>query len=132
MNRIRAVVTAIDSVDNLTIIALDAEGTPLRMMALGLNIPVEVGSRVVLGVKASHIALARECGGEITISNRLPTVIESVNNGTLVSSIKLRFDGEVIESIITRESSLRLELQPGDGIIALIKASDLSILEMAG
>lgn len=130
MNRIEARINRIESTDNITIITFEAEGRGMRMMALGLNLPLSAGTRVILGFKASHVALARELSGELSISNRLPAVIESVETGALVSSVMLRVGAALIESIITRESAERLRLQNGDTVTALVKASDLSIVDL--
>ena len=130
MNRIDAVVTTIDSFENITIVSFEAAGKPMRMMALELDKSLVVSSKVTLGVKASNIALAREFSGILSISNQLKATIESINNGKLLSSIKFSFAGSLIESIITRESVSRMNLQTGIDIIALIKSSELSILEI--
>lgn len=130
MNRIDAVVTAVDSFENITIVSFEAAGQPMRMMALELDKSLIVGSKVTLGVKASNIALAREFSGMLSISNQLKVTIDSINNGKLLSSIKFSFAGSLIESIITRESVSRMNLQAGTNIIALIKSSELSILEI--
>lgn len=132
MNRIPAVVTAVESVDGITIVSFEAEGTPMRMMALEMAERVTVGMGVILGVRASGIALATSLEGNLSISNRLDVTVASVTNGQLLSSVKVRFGAEVMESIITRESSQRMALQPGDRVTALIKSSDLSILELQG
>lgn len=130
MNRIEARVTHIERLDNITIVSFDAQGTPMRMMALGLNIPVRIGTRVVLGFKASHVALATHLLGRLSISNRLNAVIEAVETGTLLCSVTLRVGPTRMESIITRESAETMELQPGEDVTALIKASDLSIVDV--
>ena len=130
MNRIEARVATIEAHDNITILTFEAEGQPMRMMALGLTLPVEEGSRVILGFKASHVALARGLSGEISLSNRLAAVIESVETGALLCSVMLRVGPVRIESIITRESAERMHLHAGDPITALIKASDLSIMDV--
>jgi len=130
MNRIDATVTAIESFENITIVSFEAAGQPMRMMALELNSRLGIGSKVTLGVKASNISIAKEMSSMVSISNQLSVTIESVNNGRLLSSIKFSFAGSLIESIITRESALRMNLQAGLKIIALIKSSELSILEI--
>jgi molybdopterin-binding protein len=130
VNRISAAVTAVESVENIMSVSFDASGQPMRMMALELNRALQPGVKVVLGVKASNIALAKELGGSVSIANRLDTVIERVTEGALLCSVKLRLEGETIESIISRESYDRMDLRPGDRVTALIKASELSILEL--
>ena len=128
MNRINAIVTAIESFENITIVSFQASGQPMRMMALELNSSLGIGSKVTLGVKASHIALAKETNGKLSISNQLKATIESIENGKLLSSVKLSFGNHFLESIITRISAKEMDLRTGERVIALIKSSELSIL----
>ena len=130
MNRIGATVKSVESVDNITIVSFEAAGQPMRMMALALNAPLQPGSRVTLGVKASHVSLAKDLGGMLSISNRLNVTVEKVDNGALLCSVKVRLGETLIESIITRESSERMNLRAGDRVTTLIKASELSILSI--
>ncbi len=130
MNRIEAVVTAIDSHEGITIVGFEAAGQPMRMMALELDETLRIGSKVLLGAKASNIALAKELGEMLSISNRLDTIVERVDRGVLLCSVKLRLGESLLESVITSDSSKRINLQPGDRVTALIKASELSILEV--
>ncbi len=132
MNHITATVTAIESMDDLTIVSFEAEGQTMRMMGLGLTLPIVVGSPVTLAAKASNIALAKDLKGELSTSNQLECVIESINNGQLLSSIKLRFGDALLESITTRTSALRMGLKAGDVVTTLIKASELSIIKVNG
>ncbi|MFA6196047.1 MAG: TOBE domain-containing protein [Sulfurimonas sp.] len=129
MNQISATVTKIESFENITIVSFFAFNQPLKMMSLEINKEVQVGSLVTLGVKASSVSLAKNLESALSISNQLETTIKGVNNGSLLTSVKLHFGDVILESIITLESSKRLALHENDEIIALIKSSDLSILE---
>jgi molybdopterin-binding protein len=129
LNQISATVTKIESFENITIVSFFAFNQPLKMMSLEINKEVQVGSLVTLGVKASSVSLAKNLESALSISNQLETTIKGVNNGSLLTSVKLHFGDVILESIITLESSKRLALHENDEIIALIKSSDLSILE---
>ena len=130
MNRIAAIVTALESIDNISIVNFKAADQSMTMMALELDNRLAVGSCVTLGIKASNISLAKELNGLLSISNQLPITIEHINHGRLLSSIKFSFAGSLIESIITKKSALRMNLQVRTKSIALIKSSELSILEI--
>lgn len=130
MNHIKAKVTKIQSMDNISIVAFQAQEQVMQMMALGLNMPVEVGSEVTLGVKASSIAIATYLSGEMSISNQLKCVVEHLKYGELLCSVKLNFNNTIIESIITMNSVSKMNIKEGDTVVALIKASELSILKV--
>ncbi len=130
MNHIPAIITDIKSVDSINVVSFMAEGQNMRMMALELDEGLSIGSEVILGVKATHVALAKSLNGLMSISNQLDVCIERVDSGELLSSVKFRFAGTVLESIITKESVLRMELKEGENVIALVKSSELSIVEV--
>lgn len=130
MNFIPANITEIKSVDSINIVSFEAEGQSMRMMSLELDNSLKVDSKVILGAKATHIAIAKELNDQMSISNQLEVCIESVNSGELLSSVKFHFAGNLLESIITKESAVRMGLQEGDNIVALIKSSELSIVEV--
>ena len=130
MSSIIARVSHIENCDSLHIVKFDFNGQALSMMSLELSDKIKVGTKVKLVVKPSHIAIAKNFSGKLSYSNRLDTTIESIENGQLLSSVKLGFFDTTLESIITRSSSQKMNLQVGDNVTALIKASELSIGEI--
>ena len=130
MNTIKAVVTNIQSADNLSIVTFRAQNTQMKMMSLGLNTPIKIDSKVILGVKASSILIAKDLSGMISSSNQLKCVVKSVKNGELLSSLNLSFNDSLIQSVITKDSSLKMNLQKDDNVLAIIKSSELSIVEV--
>ena len=130
MNKITATITDIQSVDTVNIVSFDVAGQAMRMMALELSERVGVGSKVMLGVKATNVTIAKEIRGQLSISNQLEVTIEKVDLGALLCSVKFTFKGQLWESIITRESALAMELESGDKVMALVKSSELSIVEV--
>ncbi|RLA69656.1 MAG: transporter [Epsilonproteobacteria bacterium] len=130
MNLTPALITKIQCVDNITVVSFEAAHHAMRMMSLELNDSLHVGSKVILGVKATNIALAKEISGLLSISNQLKVTIKQINMGSLLCSIKFKFEDQIWESIITRDSAMRMELKAGDEMTALVKSSELSIVEI--
>jgi len=130
MNELKAIVSNIQSVDSLNIIQFDYTGTTLTMM--GLELPnIKIGSKVILSVKPTHIAIAKDFNGNISLSNIIKAKIKELNNGKLLSSIVLEIKEQIImQSIITYNSSKRMNLKVADEVVMLIKASDLFIKEV--
>lgn len=130
MSHIKATITRIESVESLNIVTFDFYGTVLKMMSLDLSEEIAVGRKVTLAVKPSHIAISKELSGMLSYSNQLKATIHSCDNGKLLSSIKLRIEDVMLESIITLDSVLKMDLKAGDEVTAMIKASELSIVDV--
>ena len=130
MSQIIATIKKIHNIDNLNIVEFDFFGKTLKMMSLDLNKNVQIGKKVKLAVKPTNISIAKNLFGEISLSNQLVVNIKSIENGQLLSSIILEVNATIFESIITADSSKRMNLQKNEQVTILIKASDLSILEV--
>ena len=128
MNTFNAEVKQIKSVENLNIVKFDFDGITLSMMSLELNDKIKVGTKVKLSTKPTHVAIAKKFSGEVSYSNQLHVKIIHVENGELLSSIKMQINDTVLESIITKDSSDRMNLNVGDEVTAFIKANELSIV----
>lgn len=130
MNRFQAKVTKIQTKESLNIVNFEFASHKLTMMSLDLDESIKVSSLVELSVKPTHIALAKEFSGVVSYSNQLSAEIVEVDNGELLSSIKLSVGDANFETIITRDSSTRMNLRVGDMVKIFIKASELSISEI--
>lgn len=125
-----ATIKKINNIDSLNIVEFDFFGLTLKMMSLDLNKNVQIGKKVRLAVKPTNISIAKKLFGEISLSNQIVANIKSVENGQLLSSIILEVNDTIFESIITADSSKKMNLQKYEQVTILIKASDLSILEV--
>jgi len=130
MSYLIATVSKIQNCDSLHIVNFECYTQTLSMMSLDLSSDIKIGTKVKLVAKPSHIAIAKNFSGDVSYSNRLDSTIESIENGKLLSSVKLSFFDTYLESIITLSSSKRMNLQVGDKVTAFIKASELSIAEI--
>ena len=130
MSQLVATIKKINSIDNLNIVEFDFHGLTLKMMSLDLNADVQVGKKVKLSVKPTNISIAKNLIGEISLSNQIVATIENLENGQLLSSVSLKVHNTLLESIITVDSSKRMNLQIGESVTILIKASNLSIGEV--
>ncbi len=130
MSYITAKVTHIDTFENINIVQFISNEHSLSMMSLSVSDKINLGTKVRLAVKPTHIAIAKNITGSLSYSNQLDSTITDIQNGKLLSSVMLKCNDIDFESIITLNSSIRMNLKVGDNVIALIKASDLSIDEI--
>ena len=100
------------------------------MVSLNLNKEITLNKKVELSIKPTNILIAKNLQGEISISNQLKAKIVKVENGELLSSILLKVEDTILESIITVDSSKNMNLVEDEEVLILIKASDLFIQEV--
>jgi len=127
MSNLLATIKEIQTVDSLNIVSFDFFGTELTMMSLELKDEVKVGRKVILGIKPTTVAIAKNFSGEISYSNQIESSIASIEIGKLLCSIKLNSHNTNFESIITSKSAKKLDLKEDDKVTAFIKASEISI-----
>jgi len=131
MNVLKAIISDIQKVDNLHIVRFDCEGVSLEMMSLELSDNTKIHSHVHVAIKPTHIALAKNIDAAIlTHPNQLKAEVISYEHGELLSSITLHVKSQKLEVILTKASAVKLDLHVEDNVIALINASELSIVEV--
>lgn len=127
MNKLHATIDSIQEHEGISSVTFASSTCKLTMVALGLSKSLKEGSHVTLGIKATHIALAKQKHEDITLSNQIEASITSITHGEILCSVILHVNGEYLESIITQKSAKKLDIAVGDTVFALIKSSDLYI-----
>ena len=136
MSHLTASIEKIESVASLNIVTFLCAEQKLQMVSLELNSNMQVGIKVKLACKATSVALAKPTMEVksfceiLSYANQLKVTISTIDSGKLLSSITLALGSLTLESIMSTESVQRLGLKKGDEVIALIKANELSILEV--
>jgi len=130
MSNLIATISEINNCDSLHIVKFKYHTQTLSMMSLELNDNICIGTNVRLGIKSSHISIAKNFAGEISFSNKLFTKIISIEDGELLSSITLEFFDTTLEAIISKEAVKKMNLSINDNVTAFIQMSELSIVEI--
>ncbi len=136
MSYLTARITKVESVDALHVVTFDCAGQKLQMVSLELPEVIQQGIKVKLACKPTAVALAKPsmdvesfCS-MLSYSNQLKVEIASIEKGKLLSSLILTLGAFSLESMMGTDAVERLSLRKGDQVIALIKANELSILEV--
>ncbi len=128
-NEIKATVEEIFESNFLHVVKFGYNGIKLSMMSLELP-NIQIGDKVLLSVKPTHISLSKLYLPKTTISNMLLSEVIDVQNGEVLSVVLLKAGESMLESIITLESSKKLEIKKGDKVYALFKSSELFVKEV--
>ena len=127
MSKLTATVESIQSNEGLNIVTFALGEQTLTMVSLELDEALSVGSKCILSVKASSVAIGKNLSGMLSYSNQLAAKVVGIENGELLSRILLDISGNRFESLITVASCKRLELKVDDQVTALIKSTELSV-----
>ena len=127
MNQLTAIVKKIEQVENLHLVSFMLGNQTIKMISLELNELLNMDSSIKLSVKSTNIAIAKNFSGLISYANQLNAKVTAVNNGILLSSIQLDVEGFTLESLITLEASLAMNLSVGNEVVILIKGSEVSV-----
>jgi molybdopterin-binding protein len=64
---------------------------------------------------------------EISARNQLKGKVKQVTPGAVMSEVVVDIGGQEVVSMISKASVERLELKPGDPVVAIIKATEVII-----
>ncbi len=129
MNRIPAKVIGIESSENLQRLSLSSGKRVFTVITLEPAEEYTVGSHAEIRFKPAHVALAKEMSGEVSIANRLESIVLEMQKGRILVDMLLESFPDRFYALTTVEAVERMGLAPGDKITALIKASDLYLVK---
>ncbi len=135
MNQLRGRIVAIESNDHLSLVDVEIGGDTFSAMLLETpqSAPyLLIGNEVQVLFKETEVSLAKNLSGQISLRNRVHGTVRAIRSGAILSEVVLDYRGQALTSIITTRSVKRLNICEGDQVEALIKANEVSLLEVAG
>jgi len=130
LNSIVATVKQINSYDGVNIVEFNFNKTTLSMMGLELPSGIDIGTKVILGVKPSHVTIAKSYNLEVSYSNKIKANITNIIEGQLLCNVIISCHNTKIESLITKRTKDNMHLKVNDKVTVLIKSTELFIKEI--
>jgi molybdopterin-binding protein len=131
MNYIKAHVEGIERSEHMHFLHCSSDTHNLNLIILGLDERVKKHSNVILGVKSTNVSVAKGNDIQVSIATQLQAVVQSMHCGELVCEVTLALGGFELISLMMKKTAEQMSLQVGDAVLALIKATDLSIVEVS-
>lgn len=130
MNQLCGQVSAIESNGQMSLV--DVQVGDDFFTAIVLETPdsaayLKIGTDVTLMFKETEVSLAKNLSGLISLRNRFPATVRSIEQGAIMSAIQLDYCGHRLTSVITTRAVGRLQLAVGDAVEALVKANEMVI-----
>jgi len=130
MNHLTGIISAVSSCDSIHVIESAVGDTRCTSTLTGDSADGywQAGQAVTLAFRELEVSLAKNLSGQISIRNRLPCRVESIEHGKAFTRVRLALGAQTLHSVITRQSARLLELEPGDLVEALVKATSVMLL----
>lgn len=127
MNKIPAVVEAIEKTDIVTYIHVKAGETDMRLIKHKCPSWLSAGDKVYCTFQEGAVCVSKECPGKVSIENRLPATLKGVRRNA--SLCELTFENELgdIVSLITTQAFDELGLEVGCEATMLLRGVDINI-----
>ncbi|MER8012648.1 TOBE domain-containing protein [Streptomyces sp. NPDC094149] len=85
------------------------------------------GTAVRVLVKSTEVSLATAPVAGLSIRNQLPGTVTDLATGGAMASVKVAVQGAELTSVITKDAAQDLDLASGTSVVALIKATEISL-----
>ncbi len=128
MNLLNAKILNTESRGNISLVNCNVNNHILQAMVIGNESTMEYlsnNNQIELLINETEITIAKDLTGSISIANQFLCEIISIQKGYLFSRIKLNFEGQELYSLLTTDVCLKLNLEKGDIVTALIKANEI-------
>lgn len=133
MNKLRGRIISIQSNDHVSLVdvAVNDDIFTATLLETPDDAPyLKVGNVVEVLFKETEVSLAKGLSGLISLRNRINTTVSAVRSGVILSEVVLVYGAYTLSSIITTGSIKRLDIKPGDSVEALVKANEVTLVEI--
>ncbi|KJK55966.1 TOBE domain-containing protein [Saccharothrix sp. ST-888] len=130
-NQLPGTVTAIATGEVMASVKVSLAGGQELTAAVTLDAVRDLGlgegSEVRALVKATEVALSTGPVSGLSIRNQLPGTVSEVATGGAMAGVKVTVAGGELTAAITADAATELGLKAGTPVVALIKATEVSL-----
>jgi molybdate transport system regulatory protein len=133
MNRLCGQISGIESNGHISLVDVavgDDTFTAILLESPDSAPYLAIGNPVDVLFKETEVSLAKELTGLLSLRNRIRGTIKQIRHGEILSEVLLDYNGQPLTSIVTSRAVKRLNLKEGDKVEALIKANEVSLMEV--
>ncbi|MEV6841222.1 TOBE domain-containing protein [Streptomyces sp. NPDC051133] len=130
-NQFPGTVTAVHPGEAMAIVKLRLDGGQDLTAAItkesAEDLALAPGSPVRALVKSTEVSLATTRVEGLSIRNQLPGAITGLTTGAAMASVKISVPGGELTAAITKDAATDLGLFVGSDVVALVKATEVSL-----
>lgn len=131
MNTILTKITKLEKSEGITLVHTSTKGDNFFSFIIDSNsdISPKIGSEIYLIFKESEVTILKGNKAPISIENYFPCTVNEIKESKILSKVYLRYQENIITAIISTDSLKRLNLKIGEKVSALIKATEITLME---
>lgn len=132
MNKLRGKISEIQSSENMSIVFVEVNEDRFSAFVLGGRNGSEeyrIGDSVTLLFKETEVGIAKNLTGAISFRNRFKAEIKKVDKGPILTRLKLCYRHHPLESIISTQSAISMELKEKEEIEWLVKTNEMTLMK---
>jgi len=131
MNKIEAKIQ--DVIFSQGIVIVDLCTIDFNLSAMMIHVQekplwLKKNTKVSVVFKETEVSIGKNFSGQISLRNRIPSIITEIEQGELMSVVWLKCGEFRFASAITTRSVVMMELKAGDTVTAFIKANEISLM----
>ena len=131
MNILPGIIEEFQTHGNLTLVKVRIED--LLFTTIVIETPESVGylkqdCPIKVMFKETEVIISKD-NQDISLQNRIPSVVEEIKQGQLLSHLILKYRSYLIGSIITSNAVNQLQIKPGSEVVAMIKTNEIMLSE---
>ncbi len=130
MNRLQGIISDVEVHGSIALIDVQVGSHRFTATLIGASEEASgwhSGRTATLLFKETEVSLAKNLSGLISMRNRIPCRVMSIERGKLLTRVALDFEGRRLESVITTRSSHALGLAVGEAVEGLVKANEMTL-----
>lgn len=134
MNRLIGKIISIESEGSISLVEVAVGAHTLSATLLGCRDEIfgfSLHQEIALLFNEMEVAIAKNLSGQISLRNRLPGEIVSLESGKILTRVVYLIDQTyLVNAVITTRSASKLALKLGDQIEGLIKSNEMNLASL--
>lgn len=130
MNTLSGIISEIRTEGSLSIVRVKCGDILISSVIIDTpetNSNLEVGSDIKVIFKETEVIIGKGNVEMISLRNKLPGVVRSIESGDLLSKLSIETNVGLIYSIITKNAVSNLDIKVGDNVSAMIKTNEVML-----
>jgi molybdate transport system regulatory protein len=127
MNQLKGRIRSITTSGEICLVEVDVKDEIFSAVILDDKENLKIGKAVSLLFKETEVALAKGFVGKISLRNQFEGIIDEIQSGKILSSVRINYNGSNISSVITSNAARDLELKVGEKVVGFVKTNELMI-----